>query len=134
MAAALLVLVGLGGGLWLNHREPKATLVSGTPVAVSLNSAASTHDAAFIARLIRDINGGELCPEYGCVGSCIANPILRQDRLRFEYANGDKLAVQVNSGCGSAVVGIPGPDGDRLTHPAWNSAVLDDLNNWPTAS
>jgi hypothetical protein len=134
LAIALASLVGLGCGLWLNRSEPRVRLVVATPVAVSINSASTTHDAAFIARLVSDLNGGVPCPTYGCVGTCVANPVLRQDTLRFVYPNGDRLTVRVNSGCGGVIVGIPGPGGETLTHAASSPAVLDDLNRWPTAS
>lgn len=128
LALVMLAVAGVSTGLWLNHSEPSSQLVVGMPAAATLNDGRTTHAFTFIERLVDDLNNNVPCPTYGCVGSCLGQGVFQQDRIRFDYGNGDRLTVDVNSGCnGRVYVGVSSSTGYAVA----NADVLTDLDNWP---
>ena len=123
--SACLMLTGLGTGLWLTHSDPTVTLVVGTPVAVSMDAGPAVRDTAFIARLLHDLNGNPPYPP-NTVSSCPSGG-LREYDLRFQYADGDQITIQVRTGCG--VIAIAGYAPEIKSRA--NQVLIDDLNNWP---
>ena len=128
LGLALLSLAALAGGLWLGLPQPSKSFVAAKPVAVSLNGKATTADAGFISRLVSDLNSSEPCPSYGCVGSSLGSCSVREDTLRFQYENHDRLTVLVRSGCGRIFAIAENPAGPALLA---KEDVLTDLANWP---
>jgi hypothetical protein len=128
LGLALLSLAALVGGLWLGHPQPSKSFVAGKPVAVSLNGNATTADAGFISRLVSDLNSSEPCPSYGCVGSSLGDCSPREDELRFQYDNDDRLTVLVRSGCGRIFAIAQNSPGPAMLA---KEDVLTDLANWP---
>jgi hypothetical protein len=128
LGLALLSLATLAGGLWLVHPQPSKSFVAGKPVAVSLNGNATTADTGFISLLVSDLNSSEPCPSYGCVGTSLGNCSVREDTLRFQYENDDRLTVLVRSGCGRIFAIAENPPGPAM----WaKENVVTDLANWP---
>jgi hypothetical protein len=127
IAAVLLALMGLGTGLWLTHSEPTVTLVVGTPVAVSIDGGEMVRDRRFIAKLLHDVNGNPPYPPS--VSSCPSGG-LREYALLFEYADGDRLTIQVRTGCGVIAIAGYAP----ATMARASQALVDDIDNAPMAS
>ena len=96
-------------------------------MAVSLNGNATSADAGFISRLVSDLNSSQPCPSYGCVGSGLGSCSVREDTLRFQYENHDRLTVLVRSGRRIFAI-AENPAGPALLA---KEDVLTDLANWP---
>ena len=128
LGLALLSLAALAAGLWVGNPQPSKSFVAGKPVAVSLNGKATTADSGFISRLVSDLNSSQPCPSYGCVGSSLGSCSVREDTLRFQYENHDRLTVLVRSGCGRIFAIAENPAGPALLA---KEDVLTDLANWP---
>src|SRR5205814_10570437 len=77
---------------------------------------------------VRDLNSSEPCPSYGCVGSSLGSCSVREDTLRFQYENHDRLTVLVRSGCGRIFASAENPAGPALLA---KEDVFTDLANWP---
>jgi len=58
----------------------------------------------------------------------LGNCSVREDTLRFQYENDDRLTVLVRSGCGRIFAIAENPAGPALLA---KEGVLTDLANWP---
>lgn len=119
-------LTAFATGLWLAYKPFALTLVPGSPVAVTKDGAIETRDRAFIGRLLHDLNGQPPDASTGA-GSCFADGGTTA-HLQFNYANGDRLSVDVFYPCGASAIAAYTPS----LKATIDSSLINDLNNWPS--